>query len=431
MGVLERFLKKSQKVMVKFCRLLLVFFFLKRKDKLIFFYFFFYSFTVFFNMCCVSHGSWHFRVCFIRLRPYRCVFFFLTVFIIFFSNLLLDNNHYVYACILRGHLLVFSLIDLFYFFIFYEIVLIPIFYLIFLEGSYTSKFTSSFFLVIFTIFGGLPFLLWYTFYGLIELGSGFDFIFWRGIECFWVFIIFMFLVKIPLFGVHTWLPKAHVDASAPGSIVLAGILLKLGCYRFIVFCYSLPYSCIGFLSFAALFRFLISSIICNLVVDLKVAVAYSSVSHINLALVGVLFYFYQPLIRAVAVFVGHGFTSPGIFLVVFLRTLLSLRNFKSILYVSRFLNFFFLFFFIQNIRFPYFINFLRELNLFSIIVYINNFFFLFTLFSRFFFIGIFSFKFLTYLKVRRKVMLLNFKNTTLSIFFLLRYLLVSIFFIFF
>lgn len=106
---------------------------------------------------------------------------------------------------------------------------------------------------------------------------------------FYVFLVFAFLVKIPIFIVHLWLPKAHVEAPISGSIILAGVLLKLGGYgllrvlNFLIFIFN-------FNSIFIIFRLLggvLVSLVCLRQIDLKSLVAYSSVAHMRIVIGGI------------------------------------------------------------------------------------------------------------------------------------------------
>lgn len=103
-------------------------------------------------------------------------------------------------------------------------------------------------------------------------------------------VLVAFIAKLPVYRLHSWLPKAHVDAPVGGSIVLAGILLKLGGYRVLRLVIRFS-SSTAFLLVFRIWRYLVTAAMCMRLVDYKVVVAYSSVSHISIAFSRLVSYF--------------------------------------------------------------------------------------------------------------------------------------------
>jgi len=133
------------------------------------------------------------------------------------------------------------------------------------------------------------------------------------------FYIFAFLVKLPLFCVHLWLPKAHVEAPVAGSIILAGLLLKLGRYgiwRILSYIVSKVYNLSPFFMVLGLVGGLIVRFVCTMQVDMKALVAYSSVVHIGILVCGLVCLIDFGFEGSACIIIGHGVVSSGLFYLV-------------------------------------------------------------------------------------------------------------------
>ncbi|MFQ5829912.1 MAG: NADH-quinone oxidoreductase subunit M [Candidatus Methylomirabilia bacterium] len=225
---------------------------------------------------------------------------------------------------------VFVSVDLFLFYIFWEAMLIPMYFIIGVWGAGNRIYAAIKF-VLYTMFGSLLMLV-----GILALY--FDHGLATGTYTFdlptlalylpppelqtWLFLAFglAFAIKVPMFPFHTWLPDAHVEAPTAGSVLLAGVLLKMGTYGFLRFC--LPLFPQASLTFAPLvFALAVIGIIYGAWVsmvqpDLKKLVAYSSVSHLGFVMLGLFTLNSQGLVGGLIQMVNHGLSTGALFLLV-------------------------------------------------------------------------------------------------------------------
>ncbi|OUR79853.1 NADH-quinone oxidoreductase subunit M [Alphaproteobacteria bacterium 46_93_T64] len=220
---------------------------------------------------------------------------------------------------------VFCALDLFLFYVLWEAMLIPMYLLIGIWGG-PNRVYAAFKFFLYTLAGSLLFLI-----GIIVLyiegNQSFDILMLMsqdyGFEVqFWVFLAFLvaFAVKVPMVPVHTWLPDAHVEAPTAGSIILAGVLLKMGAYGFLRF--SLPMlpdasqyfapMVIGLSAIAIIY----GGFLALAQTDLKKLIAYSSVSHMGFVTLGIFTFNNNGLMGGVLQMFNHGITTGALFLVV-------------------------------------------------------------------------------------------------------------------
>ena len=219
----------------------------------------------------------------------------------------------------------FLVLDLIFFFIFFESVLIPMFLLIGCFGSRKRRIHATFQFFLFTMFGSffmlISFLLIYFHEGSTDFQIFYEAVFSYELEIIlWICLFFSLAVKIPLFPVHIWLPEAHVEAPTIGSVILAGVLLKMGSYgmlRFLIptFVFSTYFfsPLVFILSFLSIYYI---SLITFSQIDLKKLIAYSSVSHMGFVTVSLFTYNIQGVEGSVFLMLSHGIVSSLLFFLI-------------------------------------------------------------------------------------------------------------------
>jgi NADH-quinone oxidoreductase subunit M len=225
---------------------------------------------------------------------------------------------------------VFVSLDLFLFYVFWDAMLIPMYFLIGIWG-YERRVYAAIKFILYTMAGSVLMLLAIlalAYYHNEATGTtSFDLLKLYQLQVpewlqFWGFLAFAiaFAIKVPLFPFHTWLPDAHVEAPTAGSVILAGVLLKMGTYGFVRFAFPLfPDAALYFapyLAGAAVIGIIYGALVAMVQPDLKKLVAYSSVSHLGFVALGIAAMNVQGVQGAVYQMLNHGVSTGALFLIV-------------------------------------------------------------------------------------------------------------------
>lgn len=271
-------------------------------------------------------------------------------------------------------------LDLIIFYLIFEVRLIPTFFLILYWGRNPERIRASYYLILYILMISFPLLFYifkiymysfrFRFMIVIRKLSLMTISFWR-----YVIIYMAFYIKIPIFFFHIWLPKAHVEAPVYGSIILAGILLKIGRY-------GLVRLIMIFIKRRILYRYIILrvrivggflvGVICLVQIDIKSLVAYSSVVHMNVILGALFTLFKLGVFGRYIIIIAHGLCSSGMFYIVNLYYIRSGRRLlilnKGIMDKITIISLWWFLLCVINFSYPFSINFIREIIILGVLV---------------------------------------------------------------
>ncbi len=241
------------------------------------------------------------------------------------------REYYCYFLLLQvGMLGVFMALDFVLFYVFWEVMLVPMYFIIGVWGGARKLYAAiKFFL--YTLAGSVLLLLGILalyFYQYSQTGIwSFDVLAMRELDIpgdlqWWIFMAFFvgFAIKVPMIPFHTWLPDAHVEAPTAGSVILAGVLLKMGTYGFVRF--SLPIlpqasmDCLPWLLLLSAIGIIYGALVAMMQKDMKKLVAYSSVSHLGFCMLGVFVVTPIALQGGLLQMINHGISTGALFLIV-------------------------------------------------------------------------------------------------------------------
>lgn len=294
-----------------------------------------------------------------------------NIFLIFFIGILL--------------LIVFYVLDYLLFYISFEAILVPFFVYIGIAGYRTRRIHAAYLFFFYTLVGSF-FTLISIFFFFSQTGStdieilcNLELPFIRGF-LLWFALFITFSIKVPMFPFHVWSPEAHVEAPTEGSVLSAGLLLKLGTYGFLRFLFPLfiehNYYFAPFVVMLASIGIVYTSFSTLRQIDIKRIIAYSSIAHMNMCMVGLFSFNEIAFAGSIFLMIAHGVVSGGLFFIIGMiynrfQTKI-IHYFSGVVHYMPILSFFFLMFLLGNIGMPGTSNFIGELLILCGVVYSDN-----------------------------------------------------------
>jgi proton-translocating NADH-quinone oxidoreductase chain M len=243
------------------------------------------------------------------------------------SSISFNVKEFLIAFLLLDFLLIgsFCALDLLVFYVLFESTLIPMFLIIGIWGSRERKILAAYYFFMYTLFGSVLMLISILYILRIAGSTNYEILIaysfrFKAQKFMWLTFFLAFASKVPMVPVHLWLPEAHVEAPTGGSVILAGVLLKLGTYGFIRFTLPiLPKACFFFTPLVytvAAVGIIYASFTAIRQSDFKRIIAYTSVAHMNLVVLGIFSFNTIGLEGAIFQSLSHGFVASGLFLVI-------------------------------------------------------------------------------------------------------------------
>jgi NADH-quinone oxidoreductase subunit M len=233
--------------------------------------------------------------------------------------------------LIAGMIGVFVALDLFLFYVFWEVMLIPMYLLIGVWGNPARRIYAAIKFFLFTMFGSVlmlvAILFLYFHHGQTTGTYTFDLLKLYGLALpfhmqFWMFLAFglAFAIKVPMFPFHTWLPDAHTEAPTVGSVILAAVLLKMGTYGFLRFNMPLfpqaAHYFVPLFSILAVIGIVYGALVSMMQKDMKRLIAFSSVSHLGFVMLGLFTFNMSGVQGGVIQMINHGISTGALFLIV-------------------------------------------------------------------------------------------------------------------